>query len=152
MSDVPTTEFNLPAEYAGTSNMAMAIWFNENIFRKAQQIATYLSKADGFVPEHLIGKPEACFAVVERALTWKLSPFAVAQSTYSPAKGKVGYEGKLCQAILEASGKIDGGVHYEFYGDWSKIQGKFKKVKGKNKNGFEYEFPAQAWTDADEVG
>jgi hypothetical protein len=29
-----------------------------------------MSKAEGFERGHLIGKPEACFAVVTRAPTW----------------------------------------------------------------------------------
>lgn len=107
----------LATELANTSNMAMAIWFNQGLFDRARLIAKYLAGATGFVPEHLLGKTEACFAVVSRALVWKLDPFAVAQSTYSPGAGKVGYEGKLCQAILEASGKISGGVRFTHYWD-----------------------------------
>lgn len=93
----------------------MAMWFDDRLFSRAKQIATYLAKAKGFVPSHLIGQHEACFAVVERSLTWKLSPYAVAQCCYQTPDGKVGYEGKLCQAILENSGKLNGPVRYEHY-------------------------------------
>jgi hypothetical protein len=40
--------------------------------------------------------------VVEQAGRWEMSPFAVAQCTFS-YKGRLGYEGKLIQAVLEGS-------------------------------------------------
>ena len=107
----------LPAAIAeGVKSPAMAIWFDDALFNRARLMAKYLANAKGMTPPHLIGQPEACFAVVERSLTWKLSPFAVAQSTYQTPGGQVGFEGKLCQAILENSGKIVGPVRYEHYG------------------------------------
>ncbi|MEQ8395029.1 hypothetical protein [Thalassobaculum sp.] len=93
----------------------LAIWFDDEIFTLATRIAERLSKADGFVPPHLIGKPEACFFVVEKSLIWRLSPSAVAAATFMTPAKRIGYEGRLCQAILEASGQIDGGIHYEHY-------------------------------------
>lgn len=113
-------------------------------------IAKYMAAAEGITPGHLIGKSEACFAVVTRALTWKLDPFAVAQCTYQPvAGGRVGFEGKLVQAILENSGHLEGGMHEpEYYGNWAKVQGKWKWQA--NDRGKRYQ--VSAWTEADEEG
>lgn len=157
MSTAPalaTDEAGLPAmpsvsDLAKSPNMALAIWFNDALFERVKTIATYISRAEGFTPGHLIGKPEACFAVVTRALTWRLDPFAVAQCTYQPAQGaKVGYEGKLVQAILENSGHLEGGVTYEHFGDWSKVTGKFtKKTSERGK-----EYAVAAWNPKDEEG
>ena len=80
------------------------------------------------------GKTAGCFAVVSRALTWKLDPFFVAQCTYETPGGTVGFMGKLCQAVLENSGQIVGGIKYEHFGNWEKLIGKFeiaKSAKGK---------------------
>lgn len=132
----------------GTVSPALQIMLNEQLFEKAKEIARYMSKAVGFMPEHLIEKPEACFAVVVRSLTWKLDPYAVGMSTYQPAPGKVGFEGKLCQAIIENSGQVKGGVEYEPYGDWNKVMGKFiiaTSDKGKK-------YAKANYTDSDEVG
>lgn len=131
-----------------TMSPAIAIMMDDKLFDRVRIIAGYMSKAEGFTPKHLIGKSEACFAVVTRSLTWKLDPFAVAQSTYSPAPGKVGFEGKLCQAIIENSGKVKGGVTFETYGDWSKVHGKFEVVT--NTEGKKY--PKITYTDKDETG
>jgi hypothetical protein len=137
--------YNLP-----TTGMApgLAIMFNDRLFDRCKQIAGYMAKADGFTPPHLIGKSEACFAVVTRAITWKLDPFSVMQSTYQTPGGKVGYEGKLVQAILENSGQLQGPVTYELFGDWSKIRGKHKKAQGQR--GGEYFAPD--WKPEDEIG
>jgi hypothetical protein len=53
------------------------------------------------IPEHL-KTPGDCLMVVEQAGRWEMSPFAVAQCTFS-YKGRLGYEGKLIQAVLEGS-------------------------------------------------
>lgn len=108
--DVSPSAFNTFAMTPAT-----AIWFDDRLFERAKEIAKYLAQAVGFVPEHLIGKPAACFAVVDRSLNWRLSPYAVAACTYITPGGKIGFEGKLCQAILENSGRLVGGVEYDYF-------------------------------------
>ncbi|MEP6826966.1 MAG: recombinase RecT [Aestuariivirga sp.] len=122
--------------------MGLAILFNDKLYDRVKQLAGVMAKAEGFTPKHLIGKSEACFAVITRAITWKLDPQAVAQSTYQTPNGNIGYEGKLVQAILENSGHIEGGVKYEMIGDWDKINGNFE-IKDSAK-GFKY--PVPKWT------
>lgn len=132
----------------GQAITVLQIMLDDRFYERAKQIASLLSKSEGFVPPHLLGKPEACFAVVTRSLTWRLDPFAVAQSTYSTPGGKVGYEGKLCQAIIENSGQIEGGVEYEPYGDWSKVQGKFRIETSQKGN----KYAVASYTTEDEKG
>lgn len=141
----PDKEYGLP-----TMGMApgLMVMFNDRLFDRCKQIAGYMAKAEGFTPPHLIGKSEACFAVVTRAITWKLDVFAVAQSTYQTPGGRVGFEGKLIQAILENSGYLQGPVTYELFGDWNKIRGKHKKAQ--SQRGGEYFVPD--WKPEDEIG
>lgn len=125
---------------------ALQLFLDDKLFERAKTVASYLAKAEGFTPPHLVGKTEACFFVVTRAIGWRLDPFAVACSTFQ-IKGKVGFEGKLCQAIIENSGQVEGGVKYRTHGDWSKVQGKFKTIKSEKGN-----YQAATYTDEDEVG
>jgi hypothetical protein len=53
--------------------------------------------------------------VVEQALRWQMSPFAVAQCT-SVIQGKLMFEGKLVAAALNASGVLTSRLDYEFSG------------------------------------
>jgi hypothetical protein len=133
---------------SGGGSPALAIMLNDRLFERTKLLAKYMAAADGFTPRHLIGKLEACFAVVTRALIWKLDPFAVASSTYQTPGGAVGYEGKLIIAILENSGKLAGGVRFEHYGDWSKVQNKFEVRK--SDKGRDYAVPA--WGEKEAAG
>jgi hypothetical protein len=125
----------------------MAI-LDEGLGAKLDKAANRMAKAVGIVPPHLIGQVVTCYAVLTRALTWRLDPFAVAQATYTVPGGKIAYEGKLVSAILENSGRIDGGIEYEHFGDWSKVEGKFKTAK--SSAGKDYFVPA--YSEADEQG
>ncbi|MGH7748787.1 MAG: recombinase RecT, partial [Candidatus Dormibacteria bacterium] len=114
-------------------------------------ISGYLAKAKGVTPPHLLGQPEACFFVAVSALTWNLNPSAVAAATYETPGGKVGYEGKLCHAIIEQSNRLQpasGGVRYEHFGPWENVEGKFNIVTGDR--GKPYAKPT--WTRADAAG
>lgn len=155
MNDTPEKAPKPPSKYetveidpAFIKSPAMSIWFDQALFDRARQIATYLSKAEGFVPPHLLGKLESCFAVVERSLSWKLSPFSVANACYQTPNGRVGFEGKLCQAALESSGKVEGAVQFEHIGDWEKIAGKFE-IRTSSKSGKDYAVPT--WTREEAV-
>lgn len=131
-----------------TASPMAAIMLDERLFNRATQMAQMMAKAKGFVPPHLAGSTEGCFAVVTRALTWRLDPFAVMQSTFATPAGQVGYEAKLVQAILERSGQLEGGIEREYYGDWTKIQGKFEFATSQKGN----KYTKPAWKDADENG
>lgn len=127
-----TDDANLPAQIdiGRTMSLALRLWLEPAFFNHATRMATQLSRATGFTPKHLLGNIEACFAVVEKALVWGLSPSAVAQCTYTTPSGSIGYEGKLCHAILEASGQFEGGIRFEHYGT----------VIVKHENGLEEDF------------
>ena len=54
--------------------------------------------------------------VIEQAMRWGMSPFAVAQCT-SSIGGKLMYEGKLVAAAIESIGAIEGHLEYKFSGE-----------------------------------
>ena len=82
---------------------------------QAIKLAELMSKAK-LVPQHLQGAPGDCLLIVEQAMRWNASPYAVAQCT-SSIKGKLMFEGKLVHAVIESSGAIDGRISYEFSGE-----------------------------------
>jgi hypothetical protein len=67
------------------------------------------------VPKHLWDSPGDCLMVIELAMRWGMSPFAVAQAT-SIIQGKQMIEGKLVAAAVENSGAIVGHIDYTFGG------------------------------------
>jgi hypothetical protein len=126
----------------------LALMFNDKLYDRVKQIALVMAQAEGMFGPHLVGKHAACVAVVTRSITWRLDPFAVAACTYQTPGGRVGYEGKLIQAILENSGKLEGPVTYEHFGDWDKLKGKFEIKKGTSGK----DYPAPTWKREDVGG
>ena len=54
--------------------------------------------------------------VIEQAMRWNMSPFAVAQCT-SVINKKLMFEGKLVAAAVQSSGILSGRLSYTFAGD-----------------------------------
>jgi hypothetical protein len=85
---------------------------------EAVRLAQMMSKGR-LVPEHLQEAPADCLMVIEQAARWRMSPFAVAQTT-SVIKGKLMYEGKLVAAAIHTSGILVGRLNYTFSGSGDK--------------------------------
>jgi hypothetical protein len=82
---------------------------------EAIRLAEFMARART-VPRHLWDSPGDCLMVVELAMRWGMSPFAVAQAT-SVISGKQMIEGKLVAAAVENSGAIVGHIDYDFDGE-----------------------------------
>jgi hypothetical protein len=82
---------------------------------EAVRLAKIMSEMS-LVPSHLQGKVADCMLVVEMAVRWRMSPFAVAQAT-SVLQGKLNYEGKLVAAALQTSGVLSSRLRYDYDGE-----------------------------------
>lgn len=96
-------------------NEPSSLYLNTGFFEQAQRAALMLSKS-GTIPAHLQGNVSDCFLVIEQAVRWGMSPFAVAQSCYV-LSGKLGYEGKLVAAVVNASPNLKTKLNYEYEGE-----------------------------------
>jgi hypothetical protein len=81
---------------------------------EAMRLATAMANAK-MLPKHLQDDVGTCLMVVEQAMRWGMSPFAVAQCT-SNIGGKLMYEGKLVAAAVQSQGGIVGHFDYQFSG------------------------------------
>lgn len=147
MNDIAPIEGGLTQPQDPALPLELQIYFNEQVYARVLREAKRMANAQGVTPRHLIGKEEACFFVVEAALTWRLRPMGVAKATYQTPGGDIGFMGSLVTAIIEASGRLEpgtGGVRYEHFGDWSHVQGKFE-IKQSDKG----KYASATWTDAD---
>jgi hypothetical protein len=82
---------------------------------EAARLAKIMSDMS-LVPRHLQGKPADCMLVIEAAMRWRMSPFAVAQAT-SVVQGRLNYEGKLVAAALHTSGVLSSRLRYDYEGE-----------------------------------
>src|SRR6185312_2184380 len=69
------------------------------------------------VPAALQNSPGDCLLVIEQAMRWYMSPFAVAQEV-SVIQGKLMYSGKIVAAAIQtAPGVLSGRLFYDYEGD-----------------------------------
>jgi hypothetical protein len=80
---------------------------------QAMSLATMMAKA-GFLARELQTQGGALF-VIEQAMRWNMSPFAVAMET-SFIQGKPMFSGKIVSAAVTSSGAIMGRLSYEYAG------------------------------------
>lgn len=113
---------------------------------KMMRLADLMATGRATVPKHFNGNPADCLAVIMQSMQWGMNPFAVAQKTHQ-VNGVLGYEAQLVNAVITSRAPVKDRLHYEWYGDWSKVIGKFEIRKGEKG---EYRVPG--WKMADEEG
>lgn len=91
----------IPVEF--DPNDPVALYMNTGVFEQLQRVAKLMASSE-LVPQHLRGKQADCFLVAAQAFRWRMDPFSVAQHTFV-TQGKLGYEGKLIAALINASGR-----------------------------------------------
>jgi len=102
-----------------TSAMVLSGDSMEKMLKFSEMMAT--SKIT--IPKHLQGNAGDCFAIVMQAMQWGMNPFAVAQKTHL-VNGVLGYEAQLVNAVINSRAPITTRLNYEWFGDWSKVNGK----------------------------
>ena len=101
-------------------NNPIALYMDTGIFEQLQRVATMMAKAS-LVPAHLQGKVSDCFLVVAQSFRWGMDPFSVAPHTFV-LSGKLGYEGKLIAALVNASGRLEGNLRPTYTGAAGTLQ------------------------------
>lgn len=126
-----------------------ALVLDGNSMDKMMTFAQMMSTSKITIPKHLQGNAGDCFAIVMQSMQWGMNPFAVAQKTHL-VNGVLGYEAQLVNAVINSRAPITGRLNYEWFGDWSRIIGRFKEVPAKN-NPDEKRI-VRDWTLEDEKG
>lgn len=120
MSQITTIESRIDRQTAGTlsiSNDAGGMQFESMV--QVMEFAKMMAVADIAVPPHLRGNPGACLAVAIQAVEWRMSPFAVANKSYS-VNNRLAYESQLVQAVILQRAPIKGRFKIEYEGDGAK--------------------------------
>lgn len=85
---------------------------------QAMELAELMAVGGVAVPRHLRGSPGACLAVVIQSIEWRISPFALANKSYS-VNDRLAYESSVFQAVIQSRSPIKGRIKtsYEGTGD-----------------------------------
>jgi len=121
--------------------------FSPSGLQKLQAFADVMAKGTATVPAHLSGKPADCLAVALQAAQWGMNPYAVAQKTHV-INGSLGYEAQLVNAVITSMSPTKDRLHYEWFGPWDNVIGKFVEKQSQKGN----KYIAPNWTMADEKG
>lgn len=152
MSAVLETQSSAPLALVNRDGNALAeqqhSMFNLDGMAAMQKMAELMSTATVTIPKHLVNKPGDCLAVVMQAAQWEMNPYAVAQKTHLTQGGQLGYEAQLINAVVIARAPIKERPKFEFFGDWSKILGKVKEMKGATGG----KYYVSDWAEKDEAG
>lgn len=139
-------EISLTEQPGATVGTAAAIFSPEGI-NQLVRFAELMAQSRVTVPAHLAGKPADCMAVAMQAAQWGMNPFAVAQKTHV-INGALGYEAQLVNAAITAMAPTRDRIHYEWFGPWENVIGKFvEKTSDKGKK-----YLAPGWSLNDEKG
>lgn len=135
-----------PVTIGGASSIG-ALLMNPALLGQLEELAKKMATSKITIPDHLRGSVGDCYAIVMQSVQWGMNPFAVAQKTHV-VSGKLGYEAQLVNAVITSLAPTKDRLHYEWFGDWTKILGKF--VTKTSQKGNDYRAPA--WKTEDEAG
>ncbi|NIG17478.1 recombinase RecT [Pantoea sp. Al-1710] len=121
--------------------------FSPTGLQKLQAFADVMAKGKATVPAHLAGSPADCMAVALQAAQWGMNPYAVAQKTHL-INGVLGYEAQLVNAVITSMAPTKDRLHYDWFGPWEKVIGKFIEKTSQKGN----KYIAPNWSMADEQG
>lgn len=105
------------------ANNTSAMVLNGDSMEKMLKFSEMMATSKITIPKHLQGNAGDCFAIVMQAMQWGMNPFAVAQKTHL-VNGVLGYEAQLVNAVINSRAPITTRLNYEWFGDWSKVNGK----------------------------
>jgi hypothetical protein len=93
------------------------------------EFAKLMAVSDLAVPKHLRGNAGACLSIVTQALEWRMSPFSVANKSYS-VNDRLAYESQLIHAVVEARAPLKRRLQCSYEGTDAKlvciVTGQFK--------------------------
>lgn len=82
---------------------------------EVMNFAKLMSISSIAVPKHMRGNPGACLAVCIQALEWQMSPYSVANKSYS-VNDRLSYEAQLIEAVILRRAPIKGRPKIEYKG------------------------------------
>lgn len=130
---------------AGATSLAM---MNDGaMMDRMIRFAEIMASGKSTIPQELRNVGD-CLAITMQAMAWKMMPQAVAQKTFFIG-GKIGYEAQLVAAAISNSGAVKDTFHFDWYGPWEKIIGKFTIKKGDKG---EYRVPGWELKDEEGIG
>ena len=133
---------------APTSQVGQNLTLDVGSMNAMMNLANVMATGKATIPQEYRNSPGDCLAVVMQAVQWGMNPFAVAQKTHF-ISGKIGYEAQLVNAVITALAPTRDRLHFEWFGPWDKVIGKFEIKRGDKG---EYRVPGWQLSDEEGIG
>ena len=141
--------FNAPAVVSEDGMTSIAMLSDDKVMDRMIRFAEIMASGKATIPNELRNVGD-CLAITMQAANWKMNPFSVAQKMFF-ISGKIGYEAQLVAAAINNSGAVKDTFHFEWYGPWEKVVGKFD-IRKSTKDGKTSEYRVPGWELKDEEG
>lgn len=133
---------------APTNQVGQNLTLDVGSMNAMMNLANVMATGKATIPQEYRNSPGDCLAVVMQAVQWGMNPFAVAQKTHF-ISGKIGYEAQLVNAVITALAPTRDRLHFEWFGPWDKVIGKFEIKRGDKG---EYRVPGWQLSDEEGIG
>jgi hypothetical protein len=146
MNNIATLPSTSPSAAVTDSYFSPTTMMNDGaMMDRMIKFAEIMATGKATIPNELRNVGD-CLAITMQAMSWGMTPFALAQKTHFIG-GKIGYEAQAVAAAINGSGAVKDVFHFEWFGPWEKVIGKFEIKRGDKG---EYRVPG--WKLADEEG
>lgn len=115
-TDAQLIEKRIDKEVTGGLTVSSTGGLVFNNFNEMMEAAKLMALSQVAVPKHLRENPGACLAVIVQAASWGMSPFAVANKSYS-VNDRLAYESQMINAVVLNRAPIKGRLKYKYDGD-----------------------------------
>lgn len=119
MSNELTIEDKIAQRIAPAETRRMAVGETQLQIRDMGQLlefAKVMAIGGVAVPKYLRGNPGACVAICLQSIEWQMSPYAVANKSYS-VNDRIAYEAQLVNAVILRRAPIEGRPTYTYRGE-----------------------------------
>lgn len=79
-----------------------------------------MAQSKSLLPQVFHNNPSACEALLIKAGSLNMDPYAIGAHAFQQPNGVIGFEAKVYQAIAQVAAGVD--FEFEFFGPWDKIQ------------------------------
>src|SRR5215203_3346409 len=107
---------------------------------QVMQFARMMALGNIAIPDHLRGNVGACLAIVFQAVEWRMSPFSVANKSYS-VNNRLAFESQMIQAVILQRAPIRGRFKVEYTGEGERRRCKVSAELADGTGTVEYESP-----------
>lgn len=120
--------------------------FHPYAMERINAYAEEMAKAKNLLPQAFNNDKEACKALLIKAGSLSMDPYAIGAHAFKSPNGTIGFEAKVYQAIAQAAGGIE--FDEEYSDGWERVIG--NTVEKQGSGGGKYRAPN--WKQQDETG